>query len=112
LPVRAFYMDLQSWALEEPEQWARWAAPCPTSPTDLRGFDKRRRSINERTADRIRERQPLLPTLVAHIEERYTTVRDLLKAAREIPLGDVFTYCGCSYKRMNARPDQRHHDDP
>jgi hypothetical protein len=26
LPVRAFYMDLQSWALEEPERWARWAA--------------------------------------------------------------------------------------
>lgn len=112
LPVRAFYMDLQSWALEEPERWARWAAPCPIPPADLRGFGKRRRRINERTADRIRERQPLLPALVAHIEERYTTVRDLLKAAREVPLGEVFTHGGRSYKRMNARPDQRHHDDP
>jgi hypothetical protein len=36
LPVRAFYMDLQSWALEEPERWARWAAPCPIPPSGLR----------------------------------------------------------------------------
>lgn len=42
LPVRAFYMDIQNWALEEPERWARWAAPCPIPPTDLRGFGARR----------------------------------------------------------------------
>ncbi|MGH3600670.1 MAG: hypothetical protein ACRDQH_10385 [Pseudonocardiaceae bacterium] len=47
------------------------AAPCPIPPADLRGFGKRRRRINERTADRVRERQPLLPALVAHVEERY-----------------------------------------
>lgn len=94
LPVRAFYMDLQSWALEEPERWARWAAPCPIPPADLWGFGKRRRRINERTADRVRERQPLLPALVAHIEERYTTVRDLLKTARQVPLGKVLPMTG------------------
>lgn len=112
LPVRAFYMDLQSWVLEEPERWARWAAPCPIPPADLRGFGKRRRRINERMADRVRERQPLLPTLVTHVEDRYTTVKELLDAARATPLGKVFTHAGRSYQRMNSRPDQRHHDDP
>ena len=33
------------------------------------------RRINERTADRVRERQPLLPALVAHVDERYTGLR-------------------------------------
>ena len=112
LPVRAFYMDLHSWALEEPERWARWVAPCPIPPADLRGFAKRRRQINERTADRIRQRQPLLPALVAHVEQRHTGLRDLLDAARTVSLGEMFTHKGCSYQRMNSRPDQRHHDDP
>jgi alkanesulfonate monooxygenase SsuD/methylene tetrahydromethanopterin reductase-like flavin-dependent oxidoreductase (luciferase family) len=105
-------MDIQSWALEEPERWARWAAPCPIPPADLRGFGARRQRINERTADRVRERQPLLPALVAHVEERYTGLRALLEAARATPLGETFTHDGRTYSRMNARPDQRHHDDP
>ncbi|MFJ8943550.1 hypothetical protein ACIRG4_09775 [Streptomyces sp. NPDC102395] len=54
LPVRASYMDIQSWASEEPQRWARWAAPCPIPPADLRRFGARRRRINERTADRVR----------------------------------------------------------
>ena len=111
LTVRSFYMDLQSWALEEPERWARWAAPCPIPPADLRGFGKRRRRINERMADRVRQRQPLLPTLVAHVEERYTGLKDLLATARATPLGEVFTHAGRSYTRMGSRRDQRHHDD-
>jgi hypothetical protein len=28
-PVRAFYLDLAHWAVEEPGRWARWVAPCP-----------------------------------------------------------------------------------
>ncbi|CRK56940.1 Mobile element protein [Alloactinosynnema sp. L-07] len=112
LSVRSFYMDLQSWALEEPQRWARWAAPCPIPPADLRGFGKRRRRINERMADRVRVRQPLLPTLVTHVEKRYTDVKALLEAARATGLGEMFTHAGRSYLRMGSRQDQRHHDDP
>ncbi|MER5977137.1 hypothetical protein ABT142_11490 [Streptomyces sp. NPDC001857] len=83
LPVRAFYMDIQSWALEEPQRWARWAAPCPIPPADLRGFGARRRRINERTADRVRQRQPLLPALVAHVEEHCSGRRVLFEAVRQ-----------------------------
>jgi integrase len=112
LQVRSFYMDVQSWALEEPERWARWAAPCPIPPADLRGFSKRRRRIHERMADRVRERQPLLPTLIAHVEERYSTAKELLDVARTIPLGEPFTHVGRCYQRMNTRTDQRYHTDP
>jgi hypothetical protein len=83
LPVRAFYMDIQSWALEEPQRWARWAAPRPIPPADLRGFGARRRRINERTADRVRQRQPLLPALVGHVEEHYSGRRVLFEAVRQ-----------------------------
>ena len=30
--VRAFYLDLSEWALEEPNRWGCWAAPCPIRP--------------------------------------------------------------------------------
>ena len=36
-PVRAFYLDLAQWAVDDPARWGPWAAPCPvsaaTSPT-------------------------------------------------------------------------------
>ena len=28
-PVRAFYLDLAQWAVDDPSRWGRWAAPCP-----------------------------------------------------------------------------------
>ncbi|MGV9368118.1 tyrosine-type recombinase/integrase [Amycolatopsis sp. NPDC003731] len=111
LPVRAFYLDLQGWALAEPERWAKWVAPCPIPPTDLRGFGTRRRRVNERMADRIRERQPLLPDLVEHVERTYAEVRDLLVAAREVALGEQFSHHGVTFERMNTSYDQAHHGD-
>jgi hypothetical protein len=50
--------------------------------------------------------------MAAHVEERYTGLKELPAAACATPLGEVFTHGGRSYERMNARPDQRHHDDP
>lgn len=111
LPVRAFYMDIHSWALAEPERWGCWAAPCPIPPSDLRGFGARRRRITERMADRVRVRQPLLPTLVARVDEHYTAIRELHDAARATALGEYFTCGGRTYQRTNTRTDQRHHDD-
>ncbi|MEG8184204.1 site-specific integrase [Nocardia terpenica] len=112
LAIRSFYMDIQSWALEEPERWAAWAAPCPIPPADLRGIGTRRRRVNERTANRIRERQPLLPALVAHVETRYTTIRSFYDAAIAIPLGDTFTHDGRTYARLDGREDRRRAESP
>ena len=33
-PVRAFYLDLAQWAVEDPGRWARWVAPCPVGPAE------------------------------------------------------------------------------
>ncbi len=34
MTVRAFYLDIAQWALEEPHRWAQWAVPCPVKETD------------------------------------------------------------------------------
>lgn len=33
--VRAFYLDIAQWAMEEPGRWGPWAAPCPVRAEDL-----------------------------------------------------------------------------
>ena len=30
--VRAFYLDIAQWAMEDPARWGQWAAPCPVAP--------------------------------------------------------------------------------
>ncbi len=111
LPIRSMYMDIHSWALEEPERWGPWAAPCPIPPRDLRGFGQRRRRVKQRIDERIRTRQPLLPHLVRHVDDRYCEARDLLHAATQVDLGEKFTHNGVTYQRTNSHADQMHIDD-
>jgi hypothetical protein len=33
--VRAFYLDIAHWAVEDPSRWARWAVPCPVRVEDI-----------------------------------------------------------------------------
>ncbi|MFI1868894.1 tyrosine-type recombinase/integrase [Streptomyces jumonjinensis] len=106
LAVRALYLDLHSWAIDEPEQWAQWVVPCPIRPKELKGFAKRKREIHQRMSDRIRVRQPLLPTLVAHVEGRYEALTGLLKKARAVELGATFEYDGHSYRRTDSDRDR------
>ena len=40
--VRAFYLDIAQWAVDDPARWAPWAAPCPIR-------DERDRSAQEGT---------------------------------------------------------------
>ncbi|WP_310726201.1 site-specific integrase [Streptomyces sp. N2A] len=107
LAVRGLYVDLHSWAVAEPEQWAQWVAPCPILPRDLKGFGKRRREVNRRMADRTRVRQPLLPVLVRHVEDRHEHLAGLLEAGRTVPLGELFEYQRRRYSRTNSREDRR-----
>ena len=60
--VRAFYLDLAEWALDDPARWGPWVAPCPIRPEDLerRKFTRRRKA---RMDARTRERLPVLPVL-------------------------------------------------
>ena len=40
--VRAFYLDIQQWALEDPS-WVPWAVPSPVRKADTQGYEKARR---------------------------------------------------------------------
>ncbi|MFI0156650.1 hypothetical protein [Streptomyces lydicus] len=57
-------------------------------------------------SDRIRVRQPLLPTLVAHVEGRYEHLTGLLKEARAVELGETFEHDGHSYRRTDSDRDR------
>ncbi|MEU8251063.1 site-specific integrase [Nonomuraea sp. NPDC048916] len=105
--VRSFYLDLHSWAVDEPDKWAPWVAPCPIPDNALRGLTVRKRRTKERIDDRIRRRQPLLPTLVAHLEDRYHHLRELLHHTSPLAPGQTFTFEGRLYQRIWTAGDER-----
>lgn len=107
ISVRSFYYDLHTWAADEPERWAAWVAPCPVPPGELHGLGVRRRKGTERSADRTRQRQPLLPVLVEHVESRYDQARLLLERAELTADGKEFTYVGTAYRRVISESDQK-----
>ncbi|MGY3676557.1 tyrosine-type recombinase/integrase [Streptomyces sp. TE33382] len=106
MQVRGFYLDLQSWALHEPERWGPWSTACPIPQHEIRSVRKEKRRARERTHNRIRERQPLLPILVRHVETRREHALRLFKAASAVQLGDRFVHDGTVYLRTNSRADQ------
>ncbi|MEJ3656248.1 site-specific integrase [Actinomycetes bacterium KLBMP 9759] len=105
LAVRAFYLDLQSWAPEAPERWARWVAPCPTPQTMGRSYAQARRRLTERMADRARLRQPLLPLLVEHVRQRHEHYQGLEAAALAAGDGAIVEFAGRSYRRLPIGKD-------
>lgn len=107
MAVRAFYYDLQAWAAEEPELWAKWVAPCPIRDQETRGKAARRRRSTERTADRTRRRQPLLPAMVEHVETTYAHIVELLNAATATAPDATCTVAGRDYRRLLTEYDQR-----
>lgn len=95
--VRAFYLDLAEWAVEDPGQWAAWVAPCPISEAECSGR-KAEKQLKVRMDQRTRERLPALPTLVktAHRLLKEATMRlDALNAA---PLGSDFSVLGETFR--------------
>jgi integrase len=101
-PVRALYLDLAQWAIENPGLWARWAAPCPVSQEEisLRKFERHRKA---RMDARTRERLPVLPVLVRTVDGRRKNAAALLQAARQTPPGQAFTAAGQTLTRSVAK---------
>jgi integrase len=98
-PVRAFYLDLAQWAVEDPARWARWVAPCPVGSEEIdRRKDKRRRK--SRMDARTRERLPVLPVLVRTVDQRRRDAAALIAAARETSPGQSFTAAGQTLLRI------------
>lgn len=106
--VRALYLDLQGWATQEPEQWARWAAPCPISSRDVIARAKARRRTKERMDNRTRILQPLLPVLVAAVERRRDHLAQLLAAATSAQAGEAITIDARHYTRLFTASDAQH----
>lgn len=100
--VRAFYLDLQEWALDDPS-WVTWAVPSPVRQRDLQGFAKERKRTQATMHQRTRERLPHLPLLAAHAERLHHEVTALLDVAgRQAPDG-VFDHGGTSYRRIRPK---------
>jgi Phage integrase family len=89
-PIRAFYLDISQWAIEDPGRWARWVAPCPIGAEEI-SQRKAARRRKARMDTRTRERLPALPVLARATAERRKTASELLQAARQRQPGDTFT---------------------
>jgi site-specific recombinase XerC len=107
LAVRALYLDLHTWSVAAPERWGAWAAPNPIRDEDLRWFQQRRRKMQERTARRTRDRQPLLPILSQHVNDQWQRYRVLLNAAKDVPPGEEFTAEGTTWLRVSPSRHSR-----
>ena len=100
--VRAFYLDIAQWALDDPSRWARWAVPCPVRPQEIsrRKVAQHRKS---RMDARTRERLPVLPALASAIDRQRKDAAALLAAARQAAPGQEFTAAGRTLARLPVR---------
>ncbi|MGH3288996.1 MAG: hypothetical protein ACRDPD_30700 [Streptosporangiaceae bacterium] len=100
--VRAFYLDLAQWALDDPSRWAQWAVPCPVrqNETVSRKMTQHRKS---RMDARTRERLPVLPALVSAAARHRSDTASLLAAARRAGAGQEFTAAGRTLVRLPVK---------
>ncbi|MFD4370051.1 tyrosine-type recombinase/integrase [Streptomyces sp. NPDC058486] len=91
--VRAFYLDIAQWAVDDPARWAAWAVPCPISAGEA-NFAKQVRRRKARMDQRTRERLPVLPQLAAAVAAEHRRAAELLETARATVPGTSFTAAG------------------
>ncbi|GAA2531105.1 tyrosine-type recombinase/integrase [Winogradskya humida] len=96
--VRAFYLDIQQWALEDPS-WAPFAVPCPIRKSDIEGHTKVRTQVTAEMHQRVRDRLPQLPVLVAAGERHRTRQQTLLASAAGVEVGTTFEHDGTTFVR-------------
>jgi hypothetical protein len=101
-PARAFYLDLAQWALEEPERWASWVAPCPVKDEEI-NQRKVTRHRKARMDARTRERLPVLAELGRSLVERRNTTNALLRSAQQTQPGQSFTAAGQTLARASVK---------
>ncbi|MGW3984563.1 tyrosine-type recombinase/integrase [Streptomyces mirabilis] len=96
MSVRAFYLDLAQWALDEPERWGPWATPSPVKEADC-NTKKAERQQKTNADQRTRERLPVLPVLVRTAERRLKEARARLAAIEGAQLGSTVAVLGESF---------------
>lgn len=97
--VRAFYLDLQEWAMEDPS-WAKWAAPSPVRRGETDGYHKTRGNTVATMHQRVRDRLPKLPILVDAVDQHRTDQHALLTAATGTAIGETFTHHRRGFRRV------------
>jgi integrase len=107
--VRAFYLDIQEWAQEDPS-WVPWAAPSPVRKADTAGQAKRKRAQQSWSHQRIRERLPHLPLLVANTERHRDDQAELLAKVTAASVGDLIEHGGRTYRRVISQTAARDPD--
>ncbi len=99
--VRALYLDIAQWAMEEPGRWAQWAVPSPVSDAEV-NWAKERRRRKARMDQRTRERLPVLPVLTRTAAERKNATACQLQAAMATPPGQIIEGTGGTLRRAVA----------
>jgi hypothetical protein len=96
--VRAFYLDIAQWAVDDPARWARWAAPCPIRAEEIphaKELARRKARMDQRT----RERLPVLPALVRSAAAGRDAAAARLAACAAARPGEAFTAGGQELRR-------------
>jgi hypothetical protein len=96
--VRALYLDISQWAMEEPGRWAQWAVPSPVSDAEI-SWAKERRRRKARMDQRTRERLPVLPALARTAADRKNATARHLQAAMTTPPGQIIEGTGGTLRR-------------
>ena len=111
--VRAFYLDIAEWALEDPS-WVPWAVPSPIRRADTQGLQKHYKKTTAEMHQRVRERLPHLPVLVDTAQRHRTQRTALLAAARATAIEDSFDHNGIHYRRVahTYSPNYAKYSDP
>ena len=99
--VRALYLDIAQWAMEEPGRWAQWAVPSPVSDAEI-NWAKERRRRKARMDQRTRERLPFLPVLTRTAADRKAATAARLQAAMAAPPGQIIESTGGTLRRAVA----------
>ena len=111
MQVRALYLDIQEWALQDPT-WAEHAVPSPVRRGDTAGHAKHKRRVTAAMHQRVRERLPQLDALADSAHRHRLAAAGLLAAARARPVGEEFDHDGVRYRRIAhqqlARPENAH----
>ncbi len=97
--VRAFYLDIQEWALED-AAWAAWAVPCPVRRGDTDGMAKLKKSSVATVHQRVRERLPHLGRIADAAGRHRRETAELLALVTQTGIGDGLKYSGVRYRRL------------
>jgi integrase len=97
--VRAFYLDLAQWALEDPARWAPWVAPCPIRAAECLATKQNRRR-RARMHQRVRTLAPALPALVSAVQRRLDEAQAVLTAATSTLAGGHLVIDGETVQRL------------